>query len=173
MDKVLPTIVILAVLVAVFVLLWLGWRARQRRQVDLGEAAAPPADFGEPTFTDDLLYVATTRADAPLDRITIAGLGFRARAVVTTAPSGIVLDLAGRGPVFIPKAAIRGVGRATWTIDRVVDADGLVFVRWVLGTTEIDSYLRSTDPDRLVAALTPLAPAASEVPETSEPEATP
>jgi hypothetical protein len=117
--------------------------------------------LGIPTFTDDLLYVATTRADAPLDRITIAGLGFRARAVVTTAPSGIVLDLAGRGPVFIPKSAIRGVGRATWTIDRVVDSDGLVFVRWVLGTTEIDSYLRSTDPDRLVTALTTLAPTAS------------
>ena len=161
MDKVLPTILIVAVLVVVFVLLWLGWRARRRRQADLGELEAPPADFGAATFTDDLLYVATTRADAPLDRITIAGLGFRARAVVTTAPSGIVLDLAGRGPVFIPKTAIRGVGRATWTIDRVVDSDGLIFVRWVLGTTEIDSYLRSTDPDRLVTALTTLAPTAS------------
>jgi hypothetical protein len=30
----------------------------------------------------------------------------------------------------------------------------------VLGSTEIDSYLRSTDPDRLVTALTPLAPEA-------------
>jgi hypothetical protein len=160
-DKLLPAAGILLVLVVIFVLLWRGWRARQRRQGDLGELAAPPADFGSPAFTDDLLYVATTRADAPLDRITISGLGFRARAVVTTAPSGMVLDLAGRGPVFIPKAAIRGVGRATWTIDRVVDADGLVFVRWVLGTTEIDSYLRSTDPDRLVTALTPLAPTAS------------
>jgi hypothetical protein len=160
-DKVLPTILIVAVLVAVFVLLWLGWRARRRGQADLGKLEAPPADFGAATFTDDLLYVATTRADAPLDRITIAGLGFRARAVVTTAPSGIVLDLAGRGPVFIPKTAIRGVGRATWTIDRVVDSDGLIFVRWVLGTTEIDSYLRSTDPDRLVTALTTLAPTAS------------
>jgi hypothetical protein len=91
----------------------------------------------------------------------VAGLGYRARATVETAPSGVVLDLAGRGPVFIPKAAIRGVGRATWTIDRVVDTDGLIFLRWVLGTTEIDSYLRSTDPDRLVAALTPLAPEAT------------
>ena len=118
-------------------------------------------------FSDDLLYVATTRAGAPLDRITIAGLGFRARAVVQTAPEGIVLDLAGRGPVFIPRSAVRGVGRATWTIDRVVDQDGLIFVRWVLGTTEIDSYLRSTNPDRLVSALTPLAPS------TSETEATP
>ncbi len=92
--------------------------------------------------------------------------------MVTTAPSGVVLDLAGRGPVFIPKTAIRGVGRATWTIDRVVDADGLVFVRWVLGTTEVDSYLRSADPDRLVTALTPLAPAASDA-AASTPEATP
>lgn len=158
MDRILPAIVIVAVVALVFTLLALSWRARRRRQADIGEPATPPADFGDPTFSDDLLYVATTRADAPLDRVTIAGLGFRARAVVSTAPSGIVLDLAGRGPVFIAKTAIRGVGRATWTIDRVVDADGLVFVRWVLGTTELDSYLRSTNPDRLVTALTPLAP---------------
>jgi hypothetical protein len=151
----------------VFWLLARTWRARVRRQAELGTLAAPPADLGAIAFTEDLLYVASTRADAPLDRVTVAGLGFRARAVVTTAPSGIVLDLAGRGPVFIPREAVRGVGRATWTIDRVVDADGLIFLRWVLGTTEIDSYLRSTDPDRLVAALTPLAHAASDPEATS------
>jgi len=155
-------IAIAAVVIALFVVLAFAWRSRQRRQAGIGEPETPPADYGDPTFTDDLLYVATTRAAAPLDRVTIAGLGFRARAVVTTAPSGIVLDLAGRGPVFIPKEAIRGVGRATWTIDRVVDADGLIFVRWVLGTTELDSYLRSTDPDRLVTALTALAPTTSD-----------
>jgi hypothetical protein len=155
---VLIALVIVAVVALVFALLARSWRARRRRQSDLGDPASPPVDFGVPEFSDDLLYVATTRANAPLDRITVAGLGFRARAVVSTAPSGIVLDLAGRGPVFIPKAAILGVGRATWTIDRVVDADGLIFVRWVLGTTELDSYLRSTAPDRLVTALTTLAP---------------
>jgi hypothetical protein len=166
-DRLPIALAIAAVLVVVFLLLARSWRNRQRRQADIGEPQTPPADFGTPAFTDDLQYVATTRAGAPLERITIAGLGFRARAVVTTAPSGIVLDLAGRGPVFIPKASIRGVGRATWTIDRVVDSDGLIFVRWVLGTTELDSYLRSPDPDRLVTALTALAPAAS------DPEATP
>lgn len=161
MDRVLIGAAILVVVAVLFLLLARGWRARQRAQADLGRPDSPPDDLGAATFTDDLLYVATTRADAPLDRITVAGLGFRARATVETAPSGVVLDLAGRGPVFIPKAAIRGVGRATWTIDRVVDTDGLIFLRWVLGTTEIDSYLRSTDPDRLVAALTPLAPEAT------------
>lgn len=161
MDRLLPALGILAVLVIVFLLFARGWRQRRRSQEGIGVPEAPPADFGAPVFTDDLLYVASTRADAPLDRVTIAGLGYRARAVVTTAPSGMVLDLAGRGPVFIPKASIRGVGRATWTIDRVVDSDGLIFVRWVLGSTEIDSYLRSTDPDRLVTALTLLAPEAT------------
>jgi hypothetical protein len=155
---VLIGLAILLVVAAIFAMLARAWRAKQRTQAGLGAPESPPADLGEPTFSDDLLYVATTRADAPLDRITIAGLGFRARAVVQTAPEGIVLDLAGRGPVFIPRAAIRGVGRATWTIVRVVDPDGLIFVRWMLGTTEIDSYLRSTDPDRLVTALSALVP---------------
>ncbi|MGN6501411.1 MAG: PH-like domain-containing protein, partial [Pseudolysinimonas sp.] len=58
--------------------------------------------------------------------------------------------------VAIAADAILGAGTATWTIDRVVDADGLVFVRWLLGTTGIDSYLRSANPDRLVSALTEL-----------------
>jgi hypothetical protein len=159
-DRLLIALAILAVLAVLFLLAIRSWRARQNRQAAIGTPAAPPSDLGAPTFTEDLLYVASTRAGAPLDRITIAGLGFRARAVVTTAPSGVVLDLAGRGPVFISNDAIRGVGRATWTIDRVVDTDGLIFVRWVLGTTEIDSYLRSTHPDRLLAALMPLAPEA-------------
>lgn len=158
MDRLPIALVIIVLLGVLFWFIYRSWRAKQRRQADIGQPESPPADLGEPEFTDDLLYVASTRADAPLDRITIAGLGFRARAVVTTAPSGIVLDLAGRGPVFIPKESVRGVGRATWTIDRVVDTDGLIFVRWVLGTTEIDSYLRSTDPDRLVTALTALVP---------------
>jgi hypothetical protein len=160
-DKWLDLLLVLVLVGLVFTGMAIGWRARKRRQAGLGEPASPPADLGTPTYSEDLQYVATTRADAPLDRITVAGLGFRARATVDTAPSGIVLDLAGRGPVFIPKEAIRGVGRATWTIDRVVDTDGLIFLRWVLGTTEIDSYLRSTNPDRLVAALTALAPEAA------------
>ena len=74
MDRILPAVVIVAVVAVVFVLLALSWRARQLRQSGLGAPASPPSDFGVPPFTDDLLYVATTRANAPLDRITIAGL---------------------------------------------------------------------------------------------------
>jgi len=154
----------LAIIVAVGVVFWLlarSWRARARRQAGLGTLAKPPADLGSVALIEDLLYVATTRAGAPLERIVVAGLGFRARAVVTVAATGILLQLAGGEAAFIPKTDIRGAGRATWTIDRAVNTDGLVFVRWVLGGTEVDSYLRSADPDALDAALTALAPSRS------------
>ncbi|MBX3194188.1 MAG: hypothetical protein KF727_03690 [Microbacteriaceae bacterium] len=159
MDRLLPALIIVAVVAIVFALLARGWRARSRSQAELGAPEAPPTEPGEVALSQDLLYVATTRADSPLDRIAVAGLRFRARAVVTVTASGVVLDLAGVRPAFIPRAAITGVGRATWTIDRVVGTDGLVFVRWRLGGAEVDSYLRSADPDALVTALTPLAPA--------------
>jgi hypothetical protein len=156
--------VAIAIIVVVGVVLWLlarSWRARAGRQATLGTLAPPPADLGTPAHTEDLLYVATTRAGAPLERIVVAGLGFRARAVVTVASAGVLLQLAGEEPGFIPRADIRGAGRATWTIDRAVNTDGLVFVRWVLGGAEVDSYLRPTDPEALAAALTALVPARS------------
>jgi len=157
----LPIAIVISVAVGiVFWLLARSWRARMRRQAELGMLAAPPAEIGAIALTEDLLYVATTRAGAPLERIVVAGLGFRARAVVTVAATGILLQLAGEAPAFIPKADVRGAGRATWTIDRAVNTDGLVFVRWILGGAEVDSYLRSADPDALGAALTALAPAA-------------
>jgi hypothetical protein len=152
------------IIVAVAVVFWLlarSWRARARRQAELGTLAAQPTDPGLIAFTEDLLYVATTRAGAPLERIVVAGLGYRARAVISVAASGILLQIAGERPAFIPKADLRGAGRATWTIDRVVNTDGLVFLRWVLGGAEVDSYLRSADPDALGGALSALVPSRS------------
>lgn len=153
MDRVTPTIVIVLIVGLVFTGLALGWRARRRRQAGLPALATPPAELGAPVRVDDGFYVATTTADAPTDRIAVRGLGFRSRAVVTVVPEGLVLALAGQPDAFIPRAAIRGVGRATWTIDRVVGKDGLAFVRWTLGDALVDTYLRSEDPDALVDAL--------------------
>lgn len=166
MDKVIPALIIVAVLGAAYAGMILALRARKRRQASLGTAATVPAELGVVLLQEDLLYVATTRADVPLERITVAGLGFRARAVVTVAASGVVLDLAGSAPVFVPAAAIVGAGRATWTIDRVVNQDGLVFLRWTIGETPIDSYLRSADPAALVAAIDSLVPPKPSTPAT-------
>jgi hypothetical protein len=154
--------VILGILVLVFTALALGWRARRRRQAQLPAPAAVPTALNAVTLVVDGFYVATTVADQPTERIAVQGLAFRARAGVAVHPEGVVLMIAGRPDVFIPVAAIAGVGRATWTIDRVVGTDGLVFVRWALGDTQVDSYFRVADADALVAALTPLVSSSKE-----------
>jgi hypothetical protein len=157
-DRVTPTIVILLIVALVFTGLALGWRARRRRQADLPALDAPPASLGAALLVDDVFYVATTVAEAPTDRIAVRGLGFRSRAAVAVHPDGLVLSIAGQPDAFIPSTAITGIGRATWTIDRVVGRDGLVVVTWTLGDTAVDTYLKSDQPDALVGALTSLSP---------------
>jgi hypothetical protein len=139
-----------------------GWRALRRRSSDVTGLDPVPSEPGGALLAEDLLYVATTRAEQPLQRIAVKGLGFRARAVLTVSARGIRLDLAGGQPGFIPTAALQGVGRATWTIDRAISSDGLVFVRWLQGSGAergaLDSYFRSADPAALVAAIEKLLP---------------
>ena len=149
-------------LAVVGILMTLGWRALRRRQGDVTGLAQVPFEAGVTVFTEDLLYVATTRAAQPLQRIAVKGLAFRARAVLAVTTHGIRIDLAGAPPGFIPTAQLQGVGRATWTIDRVVSNDGLVFVRWRSGAAQLDSYFRSTDSAGLVDAIETLIPTASE-----------
>jgi hypothetical protein len=161
-DRVTPALVIAAIVVLVFVGLAFGWRARRRRQAALPALEVPPATLGTALAVADGFYVATTRADAPTDRIAVRGLGFRARAAVAVHPEGVVLSIAGQPDAFIPTSAIIGVGRATWTIDRVVGQDGLVFVRWRFGAIDVDTNLRVTDADALAAALQTIAPASKE-----------
>jgi hypothetical protein len=165
-DKVVPTLIIVAILVLAFALMAIGWRSRRRRQTHVAGLAPVPDELGAILFTEDLLYVATTPAEQPLERIAVHGLGFRARAVFTVTRSGIRLDLAGATPGFLSSSALVGVGRASWTIDRVLCHDGLVFVRWTQtdpsGTVvSLDSNFRSADPDALVAAVERIVPASA------------
>jgi len=160
-DKLIPALVVVGLLVIAVALMALGWRNRRKRQASLDVVPVPPAELGDEIARVKALYVATTLAEQPLERVVVGGLGFRAKAEVRIVRGGIVLDLAGNAPAFIPLADIRGVGLASWTIDKGVDQDGLVFVRWDLGGTAVDSYLRADDPDRLLALLTELSPAAA------------
>ena len=102
------------------------------------------------------------RAEHKTYSIAVTGLGYRGRAGVRVTSTGIVLDIAGTPSAFIPKAAVTGAGRATWTIDRAISKEGLVFVRWNLPAAgepvEVDSYFRPTDPAAFVTALDTLVP---------------
>ncbi|MDQ4137454.1 MAG: hypothetical protein M3116_01220, partial [Actinomycetota bacterium] len=64
--------------------------------------------------------------------------------------------LAGGAECFVAAAAVLSVDRASWTIDRAVERDGLVVLRWTLGETTLDTNLRVEDPAALTAALSTL-----------------
>jgi hypothetical protein len=146
MDRAVSTSIVVAVIVLALAGMAVGWRARRRRQSHLPRPLAVPAELGAVLASADVFYVATTVAGQPLERIAVGGLGFRARATVTVAERGIVLGIAGEPEAFLPAESLRGVERATWTIDRVVETGGLILIAWTLGTTEVDSYLRVAEP---------------------------
>lgn len=144
----------LVLFVAVFFLMRAGWYGRRRRQADVTRPTPAPADLGATIAERDLFYVSTTRAPDRLDRIVIGGLGFRGRAVVSVHSEGVVLDIAGESPILIERESLRDIGRATWTIDRVVEDDGLIRLGWRLGDLDVDTYLRDNDePEALVDAI--------------------
>ena len=153
------TLMIIALVVFLF-LVWSGWRRRVGRYADLPALLLADDLAGSPIATYSLLYVATTEADKPMERVAKKPLGFRARMVLGVGPEGLWLTIPGEDSVVLPATSLRGVGRATWTIDRVVEADGLVFVRWAWGERLVDSYFRSVDypTDDLVTAIEDVVP---------------
>ena len=88
MEKVLPGLAMLAVVAVVFVLIWIGWRNRLRRQSDIEQLPAVPAGLGEPLASADGQYVASTTAGDWLDRIAVHGLGIRTNAQTLHPPGG-------------------------------------------------------------------------------------
>ncbi|HET6826149.1 MAG TPA: ABC transporter permease [Amnibacterium sp.] len=146
------------VLVAALVGMAVSWRLRGRRQRTLALPLAP----GEPG-TDRLavegLYLATTFAGRPLERVSAHGLGFRARARIAVTDTGVRIERDGAPPLRLPVGNLSGAGTATWTLDRAVEPGGLTVLAWSLedegGPVAVESSFR-LDPlprDRLIAAV--------------------
>lgn len=144
-DRGILQAVVVVFLAVLLLLMALGWRARRRRQRDIVPLVVAPADLGTVLATLDGKYVATTASGDPLDRIVVHDLGFRSTVMVTVAEVGILLRLPGKD-LFVPREDLRAVRRATWTIDRVVEKDGLHLIEWMLGNRAVDTYLRMADP---------------------------
>ncbi|MBB5631880.1 hypothetical protein BKA04_000103 [Cryobacterium mesophilum] len=142
MDRLIPTVIIVAVLVLAILAMYLGWRARKKRQGDFEPPASVPDDPGRTRAKATGQYVATTIAHEPLERVAVHGLGFGSRADLTVTEFGLIFAITGRAPVFIAREDISRVDRATWTIDRAVETGGLVLVGWHLGEHDVESWFR-------------------------------
>jgi hypothetical protein len=153
-------IYVLSGFVVIIALASIGWARRRRRQRTIPRPASLPADIGTVRGEFDGFYVSTTPDGQPLNRIAVRGLGFRARATIAVADTGVVLALPGNN-IFIPRGDIREVTRSNYTIDRVVEPGGLVLLAWTLGDVKLDSYLRVENTDELVHSLSGLLPTKS------------
>ena len=158
MDRPQLMAITIAILVVLLILMYAGWRARQRRQRDVAAPLAAPAELGASLGTFDGKYVATTAAGSPLDRIAVHGLGFRSAASLTVTEAGVLVQRPGSDDVWIPRADVLDRRSATWTIDRVVEPGGLDLVEWKLGDATVDSYFRMIDPDAFEKAIDQLLP---------------
>lgn len=158
MTREIALIIVLGIAVWALFALWRGWRRRVGKYGDL-PPLAEPSGVVDQWFT--LLYVATTEVGKPMERVAVAPLAFRAKAQLGTSAHGVTLKMTGEGDAFIPAAWIRGAGVATWTIDKAVEIDGLVFLRWQWGELPVESYFRVVDHprDEVLAALSKVSQA--------------
>lgn len=159
------TIVVVAVTLLMLGLMFWGWRSRIRRDAGLQAPVQVPAgDVPAVAEPFEGFYVATTVHDAPLERLAVKHLTYRGRVRAVVRGDGVVLEIAGEPTIFLAAAAIAGVGRATWAIDRVVERDGLVLLAWRIDSGEndltiVDSYLRLPGgADAFVAAVETILP---------------
>jgi len=154
--------IVLVFLVLLLGLAALGWFTRTRRQAGIVPPQRPPASLGVVLGEFPGFYVATTIADDRFNRVAVHGLGFRAKSTVVVAETGVVVPIAGQKDIFIPKGDITEAARATWTIDRVVENDGLTMIAWQLGETNVESYFRAENSEAFLAAVSTLAPTPTE-----------
>ncbi|MFD4420086.1 hypothetical protein ACFWN7_01090 [Agromyces sp. NPDC058484] len=168
MDKAIGAAVAIAVVVVVAWLMIRSWRRRTKRDATLSAYPIPPA-LRAATLDAEVLYVATTPAGEPLERLALPGLAFRGTARVEVSRDGLVLRVAGEPATYLPADRIVAVGKASYAIDRGVEPEGLVVITWIarvadpeLVAPHVDSHLRARYPGdsaRIIAAVNDIAAA--------------
>jgi hypothetical protein len=123
-----------------------GWLHRARRQAQLiGTLPSLPDTVG-PAVIPAIkgLYVGSTLAPSWLDRIAVGDLGYRAKAVLTRYPEGIMLQRTGAEPIWIPDDAIAAIRTEKGIAGKAMTHEGILAIRWRLPTgTEIDTGFRA------------------------------
>jgi hypothetical protein len=151
----LVTSLIIAALIAVLIAVLIrqmmrGWLHRARRQAQLIGTLPPMPDTVGPALIPATkgLYVGSTLAPSWLDRIAAGDLGYRAKAVLTRYPEGIMLQRTGAGPIWIPDDAISAIRTEKRLAGKAMTHEGILAIRWRLPSgAEIDTGFRADNRD--------------------------
>jgi hypothetical protein len=131
-----------------------GWRQRAQRQAELiGRLPAIPDLVGSAVIAPTRgLYIGSTLAPNWLERVNVGDLGYRAKAVLTRYPEGILLDRSGASPIWMPQPCIVGIRAERALAGKVIPGRSsqtpgpILVIRWRLPSgTEIDTGFRGED----------------------------
>lgn len=147
MTQIEAGLLMLALMALALGLAYWGWWRRRQRYAHLQGSILRDMPLGEALLRSPALYVATTLQDEPLERVPVGPLAYRAKAELAVHSEGLVVSIPGQHSFVMPTTSGLTAGVATWTIDRVVEPEGLLMVRWTLGDVPVDSYFRVTDRD--------------------------
>jgi hypothetical protein len=149
----LVTMLVIAAVLAVLIALAIrqmmrGWLHRAQRQAQLiGTLPQLPDSVGPALIPATKgLYVGSTMAPSWLDRIAAGDLGYRAKAVLTRYPEGIMLQRTGAGPIWIPDDSIEAIRTEKGIAGKAMTHEGILAIRWRLPSgAEIDTGFRADD----------------------------
>ncbi|MGG7463418.1 hypothetical protein [Plantibacter sp. YIM 135347] len=162
-TRIIAALIVAAVLVLALLGMLFAWRKRVKRDSTIAVATPLPDPRPTPIRTATVLYVATSKRDQPIERLALPGLAYRSKVQLEVSAQGLVIDVPGDRPTFVPAAAIASVGQASWTIDRVVERDGLIVLAWSPAPgLDADSYFRvldQADRSALISSITDITPA--------------
>jgi len=118
-------------------------RARVKQETFLpAPVGIEPADS---LVFDDGLYVSTVLAESPLTRVWAHGLGVRGKVKLVSKEAGLEVHRQGEASFVIPTVQIVGLDKASATIDKAVELNGLFSIIWQLGQTQLATNFRIPD----------------------------
>lgn len=104
-----------------------------------------PNELETGDFIASGLYASTVLAESALDRIWAHGLGARGKVSISASPVALSFDRVGEAGFSIPKTSLVRVSKASATIDKGVEKDGLLAIEWTLGGKLLLTNLRFAD----------------------------
>ncbi|PXY19187.1 transporter [Prauserella muralis] len=146
MERLLLTLLVVALFALGVYGMWRGWRRQARAQSVLVPPFPPvPDDRGEPVLETTGIYVATTRAGHWQQRIVTRGMGLRGPASLRLYAGGVEVDRTGRPGFWIPRESIVEAATAKGMAGKVMGTDSLLVLTWRLGDVELDTGFRGDD----------------------------
>lgn len=160
-----PLFIALAIVVVLVILcaMWLGWRARTRRDNDMLVAQPQPVGELVAEFTNQF-YVSTTPIGDPLTRVAIPGLRYRGFADIRVHTDGVSIEVRGEHPVHLGSTMLLGSGTASRRVGKAVESDGLALLQWQVGEHALESSFRFgtlADQQRFLQIIDQISPTQS------------